>query len=80
MGLPKKSAAMDPLDAITQTLQEALADAMVTSEELNEAGDLEDRLEAAYLVSVARSQLRAHLWRVGSQRPLPHLTSPQIEL
>lgn len=55
---------MDPfnrIDAKTRDLEEALADAKVTLEELNECGDLEDRLEAAQAVADAEANLSRHL-------------------
>ena len=48
-------------DQKTASLQEAVADAKCTLEEMNEAGDLEDRLEAAQAVEDAEYQLSRHL-------------------
>jgi hypothetical protein len=48
-------------DDRTQALQEALDDAKCTLEELNECGDLEERLEAAQAVADAEYNLSRHL-------------------
>lgn len=52
---------MTSFDQKTQDLEEALADAQVTLEELNECGDLEDRMEAALVVADAEYNLSRHL-------------------
>lgn len=48
-------------DEKTDQLQQAVADAKVTLKELNECGDLEDRMEAALAVEDAEYQLSRHL-------------------
>lgn len=52
---------MDTFDVKTRNLEEALAEARCTLEELNECGDLEDRLEAAQAVADAEYRLSRHL-------------------
>lgn len=49
------------IDAKTRDLEEAVKDAKCTLEEMNEAGDLEDRLEAAQAVEDAQYNLSRHL-------------------
>lgn len=49
------------IDAKTRDLEESVKDAKCTLEEMNEAGDLEDRLEAAQAVEDAEYNLSRHL-------------------
>lgn len=51
----------DPFDAMTQQLQEAIDEAKCTLDEMNESGDLEDRLEAAFDLEDAERRLSSHL-------------------
>lgn len=53
----------DLFDSKTRDLEEALADARCTLEELNESGDLEDRFDAAFEVEEAERNLSRHLLR-----------------
>jgi hypothetical protein len=53
---------MIPFDEKTQQLEEAVADAKVTLEEMNEGADcLEDRFEAAQALEDAEYNLARHL-------------------
>lgn len=51
----------DPTDTKTRDIKEALAEAEVWLEEMEEAGDLEDRLEALLVAEDARRDLQDHL-------------------
>jgi len=48
-------------DYKTRDLEEAVADAKCTLEELNESGDLEERMEASFAVEEAERRLISHL-------------------
>lgn len=52
----------NPFDDKTDQLQKALAEAKCTLEEMNECGDLEERLEAAEAVEDAEYNLSRHLF------------------
>lgn len=57
----KMSAPFSAFDEKTQSLEESLADAKCTLEELNESGDLEERLEASFEVDRCEQNLTRHL-------------------
>lgn len=52
---------MDLFDEKTRQLEESLADAKCVLEEMNESGDLEERLETAQAVEDAEQRLSRHL-------------------
>jgi hypothetical protein len=62
---------MNNFDDKTAELEEALAEAKCAQEEIEECGDLEDRLEAAFEVVEAERRLSSHLLTDLQEDPTP---------